>query len=515
MALIVSLVILVFLTILAVTGLRTSILEEQISGSNKQAAMALFAAEQGVSEALDGLFDGTITAEADVDWSASGTASGTGYEATYTVRHLLKGGDLIVNDDGRNYLVIDSTGQVLVDPGTSDERMVARRMLEVAVALEMGAASNVAGLIGCNGITGGSNFITSSYSSSGKDTTGDRGDVATTNDCAFMYMDGSSDFDITGEIRSTGALYLKSDALIRRDALATLRVATESDQSIRGSLWTNGDHSGSSSHVVGDRNRGQGIEDFRNCIVEGGSLLPNPVVPVTECDPWNINDIFDEASEIIGHSNNEEIGISHGGDYSGSGTLGVNGHSKDYYFRNFALDDDTVYVRGDVRIYVDNDFTMKSVGKLILDSGATLKIYVENGNFWIDSNSKLNHDPDNNITDCDPGGCPIDLRVYSKHEDFVKDQKNWIDNNEPDVWEDSGDIVGVKLDSNSVFFGVIYAPLSHVVLYSNAQIYGSVRGKFITADSNLEFHYDEDLDILWTGVPLDYKLVYWNELYPE
>lgn len=76
-------------------------------------------------------------------------------------------------------------------------------------------------------------------------------------------------------------------------------------------------------------------------------------------------------------------------------------------------------------------------------------------------------------------------------------------------------MVGVKIDSNSVYYGLIYAPLLHVVLYSNAPIYGSVRGRFVTTDSNMGFHYDEDLDKVWVGNPTDYKLVYWTERYPE
>ena len=161
MALIVSLLIIVLLTFLAVTGLRTSIVEEQISGNQKLAAKALFAAEQGVSEALEDLFNGTINhagSETDVLWSVAGSASGVGYSVDYTVSHQLAGGAIVVNDDGRSYFQINSTGA----------SQSARRMLEVAVALEWGGGSNVAGLIGCEGIFTDSNITTSSYSSSGE-----------------------------------------------------------------------------------------------------------------------------------------------------------------------------------------------------------------------------------------------------------------------------------------------------------------------------------------------------------
>jgi hypothetical protein len=498
-ALIVSLVIIVLLTLLAVTGLRTSIVEEQVSGNQKLAAMSLFAGEQGVSQAVDDLFDGTISDsgnEDDVSWTTgwlSGT--GTGYSFDYRVSHLLTAdGALVENDDGRAYFLIESVGHA------SGE---ARRLLEVAIAVELDDGANVAGLIGCQGVTGSSNVKTSSYSSSGAASTGDRGDVATTDASALMYWDASSDFDVNGDVRSTGYLYMKSDTLIQGDALATLGIRIDGGD-VYGSAYTNGTCSSCSvpSEVHGS-------------VYQGPTVSPNPIVPTVECDPWDIDAIFDEADDIKTSNNNAEIGISSGGNYSGSPvTIGVSGASKDYYFNNFTLDgDETTQVTGDVRIYVYNDFTMKSNVHLILGPDSSLKIYVETGNAWIDSNSMVNHDPDDWFPDCSPGGCPINVYLYSKHEDTVKDYKNGT--TEPHVWDDSQDNVGVKIDSNSVFYGITYAPLSNVVLYSNAEIYGSVRGRQVTTSSNLAFHYDEDLDNLWVGLPGDYKLVYWTEQYPE
>ncbi len=505
-ALIVSLLIIVLLTLLAVTGLRMSILEEQISGNQKQAAMALFAAEQGVSEALEDLFDGTISdsgLESSIAWSPSGSASGVGYSVGYTVSHLEVGGNVIsnVNDDGRRYFLIESTGQTT--ESTGDNTPPARRLLEVAIAAEWGGESNIAGLIGCRGVTAMSNVVTSSYSSSGQDSTGDRGDIATTDADAFMYMDGSSDFDVNGEVRATGALYLGGDALVRRNALANLRITTRSNAYINHEAWTNGDFDGSNNSV--------GIEPPNEYMAS-----PNPVVEVGLCDPLDIDSIFVDAEVIKTANDNGEIGIGSGSNYSGSpSTLGVDGGEKDYYFDNFTLEgEETVLIRGDVRLFVKSNFTMKSKPELILAAGASLIIYVETGNFWMDSEAKANHDPDNNFPLCNPGGCPINLKVFSLTENDVKDYKNWTDD-EPNVWDDSQDVAGVKIDSNSVFYGMMYAPRAHVVLYSNTVFYGSARGRYVTADSNLDFHYDEDLDALWTGLPTDYKVVYWTELYPE
>lgn len=499
-ALIVSLVIIVLLTLLAVTGLKSSIVEEQVSGNQKLAATALFAAEQGVSEAMDGIFDGTISdagSEDDINWTTGWLqGTGPGYSFNYQVRHLLTGGATVEDDDGRSYLVIDSTGAT-TNGG-------ARRLLEVAVAMEKGEGANVAGLIGCQGVTAKSKVETSSYSSSGEDTTGDRGDIATTDADAFMYLVGSSDFEVYGEVRATGALFLDSDAVVSRDALANLGIEVKSGD-IYGSAWTNGNYEGDESAVVGD-------------IYQGPSVTPNPLVPLETCDPWDINAIFAEADDIKTANDNGDIGIASGGNYSGTpATLGVAGQAKDYYFTDFTLEGvETVTVQGDVRIYVYNDFTMKSDPQLILGAGATLKIYVESGNAWIDSNSMVNHDPLNDFPNCNPGGCPINVYLFSKLANTPKDVKySPPDGIEPDIWDDSQDVAAVKIDSNSVFYGIIYAPLGHVALYSNAQVYGSARGRYVTTDSNLDFHYDEDLDKIWVALPTGYKMVYWTELYPD
>ncbi len=137
----------------------------------------------------------------------------------------------------------------------------------------------------------------------------------------------------------------------------------------------------------------------------------------------------------------------------------------------------------------------------------------------MNSNSLANHDPADFFPQCVhpedpalPAGCPINLQIYSRAVDTVKDDKNWEDD-EPDTWDDGDQKVVVN--SNSVLFGLIYAPRAHVFLDSNVEIFGSVRGRFVDTWSNLAFTYDEDLDVLFSGNPSDYRLVYWTEQFPQ
>jgi len=476
-ALIISLLILVALTLIAVAGLRSSVVEEMISGNQRLAASALFGAELGVSQALADLFSGLITdagEEDNVDWSRDGSVMGPGYSANYTVSHLVRNASQVEDDDGRRYFIIDSTSTT-----RSGE---AERSLEIAVALEWGDNSNVAGLVGCEGITGDGNVTTSSYNSDPNETAdGDRGDMATTDEEAFLYLDGSSLMDVVGEVRSTGAIYMKSAALVRRDALANLQIKVDGGD-IYGSAYTNNNYEGDEGAVHGDIYENYHIDP----LVQGN------------CDPLNIDSVFSGILGIVSDNDNDAVGVESGGDFSGN-QVGLGLDASDYWFNNVTISDTTIY--GNVRMYVTGNFTLDSDAELTLAPGASLEVYMESGRFVLDSNSVTNN-----------GGLPINMQVYSRAVDTVKDDKDW-QNDEPDIWDDGDQ--KITINSNSIFYGIIYAPRAHVWLDSNVQVHGSVRGGFVDVKSNLNFTYDEALDTFLTGNPTDYKLVYWTEAYPE
>ena len=78
-ALISALLMLGVLILLGVTGLQMTGLQEKMTGNQKLFTKAQFAAERGISEGIEGLIDQTISdvgSETDIDWSASGSASG-------------------------------------------------------------------------------------------------------------------------------------------------------------------------------------------------------------------------------------------------------------------------------------------------------------------------------------------------------------------------------------------------------------------------------------------------------
>ena len=111
---------------------------------------------------------------------------------------------------------------------------------------------------------------------------------------------------------------------------------------------------------------------------------------------------------------------------------------------------------------------------MTLSSGSKLTVYVT-GELEISSNTIVNP------------GLPTDLMIYS-----------------------SGD--EVDLDSNATITGTIYAPNAAIDISSNSNALGAIKGKYINASSNAQFHYDEALGRLEGYPVLIYEIISWREI---
>jgi predicted acyltransferase (DUF342 family) len=316
-----------------------------------------------------------------------------------------------------------------------------------------------------------SNVLSNSYSSSGQPTSGDNGDLATTNAGADMSFGG--DIDVYGDLRSTDEIYMDSNDLVHGDALANGRITLVS-----------------SSHVNGDARTSDTVSgDTRVDGTVYENVTPD-VVPLEPCDPLDIDSVFTDAGSIQSSNDNGELSGSYftNPDYfikdSDTDTLGVAGQAKDYSLGDFTMDSDAVVtIQGDVRLYMSGDFTMLSNTNLSLAAGATLTIYVE-GAVFTDSNAAINS-----------GGIPGNMSLYS------------------DATSSSNSDYKIVLNSNAGFGGTIYSPRAAIEINSNTTLKGAVRGKYVYLDSNPTFSFDEDLNAGSGGPPSDYKLVYWTEKY--
>jgi len=152
-------------------------------------------------------------------------------------------------------------------------------------------------------------------------------------------------------------------------------------------------------------------------------------------------------------------------------------------YTSFILDNNSkVIITSDVTIYVTGEFSMKSNTQIEILEDCSLMLYL-GGSFLQHSNSQIN-----NLTQD-----PTKLLVLSTESFFG----------------------GLVWDSNSTFYGAIYAPRADVHYNSNADFYGSIIGRYIELDSNGKIHFDEalkDLDLGDSaGRTSNYAVKSWQE----
>ncbi len=496
-------------------------IQEKLTRNQKLIAVAGFAAERGVSEAISDLLDGSIndsdagesatdpawseTIIPKTDWDPTFLVSSKGYDFQYTVKHRLIAGAVALNSDNKPYYQIASSG-------TSGQAGI---LLDVVVSLTYSSYFKT-GLVGCYGVNYLSNSISDSYSSSGQPSTGDKGGIST------VSMLDSDDDGVADAANVAGNILINSGAQIKGPTKATGKLTLSTTSSILKDAYANGDISIGSDGWIGD-------DAWSNGSINGsgdvnGTPHPNqvnPVVELEECDPIGLTGALgvfvtgehqDAQNGTIRHlptltrNDNADLNSSattgFNGSYDYSYTLhsaptdiiGIAGSTRKYYFTNFSIDVPSgstpvqTEIRGDVTMFIDGDFSLKNTSRMELAANSTLTIYLA-GTFLMQSNTELNS-----------GGITSKLRIYSTAENST-DNLVGAGNEDPKV----------KILSNSGFSGAIYAPYAHVVSNSNSDIYGAIRGKWVTMEQNEGFHYDEDLQNLGEGSPNGFKQVYWSQ----
>lgn len=489
--LVTNLLILALLTALGITLLRMTTLEEKMSGNQKLLANAQFGAERGISEAVDDLLSEAINdsgSETSTSWqvlkpgpnatdyydSAENTYSAAdNYGFNFIVSHKVVGGVVATNTDGNPYYQINAMG---VSGGAS-------RSIEAVVGLEYSSATWEDGMVGCSGVQFDSNASTGSYSSSGAVSTGDNGDVKTIESPGNIAF--SSDAIINGNLEAYGTLSMDSNSVIAKDALVNGNISLSSNACIGSDAYSNGSISGSSGSGSCDLSGGGATSGIL------GTQHPNqtnPLVELEDCDPLDVDTLISGQASIATSNDNGSYGVATSYfESSGVPDLGTDGVSTEFYFTQLSMKDGTTLIRGDVTLYIDGNFHMLGTQQLNFAANATLTVYMT-GSFRMDSNARAN-----------VNGTPANFMIYSNATDSgsVSDSAN----------------SSMIMNSNTGFWGVVYAPKAYVYVDSNAKFRGAVRGKQIYSSSNFDFDYDEDLASLAMGSPspTNYQLVYWTE----
>lgn len=175
--------------------------------------------------------------------------------------------------------------------------------------------------------------------------------------------------------------------------------------------------------------------------------------------------------------------------YKGSLTLNSNANesiTESGKYDNISLNSNSyLTVSGDVQIYVTGTLSLNSNTHIDIQSGGSLELYVD-GNMNFNSNAYIS-----NVAK-DPTKC------------ILYGTSNYTGN--------------LNFNSNTAFYGVVYAPEANIQMNSNSGIYGSVVGKSVSINSNGKVHYDEALGESSVGPATgdyNYQLTSWAEVAPQ
>jgi hypothetical protein len=128
----------------------------------------------------------------------------------------------------------------------------------------------------------------------------------------------------------------------------------------------------------------------------------------------------------------------------------------------------SVVIKGDVTIYVSGDFVFTGQTKLVIEAGASLKIYQNSASGT--SKFKINGGSVTNT-----GKIPADFILYSNATTGV-------------------------LNGNADFYGTVYAPSTAVAIMGTSGMYGATVAKQIDVQGTPYFHYDEDLALIPSNI---------------
>jgi hypothetical protein len=144
--------------------------------------------------------------------------------------------------------------------------------------------------------------------------------------------------------------------------------------------------------------------------------------------------------------------------HNGSGTFetGV------YRFAAFRVPDDAIVTfRGDVKLYVDGDFSITCGGQAILTSTGTLEIFHASGDFTLSGQGILTE-----------AQRPRNLRVFSATTGSV------------------------KIMSATLVHAAVYAPHADGTIHGAGGFHGSFQANTLTLSGGAQVHYDVQLDAM-------------------
>ena len=469
-----ALALIAILAVVSTAAVYTTTTDIKISGNYKTSVQAFYVAEAGIHDGISRLRNGTISdsgAKTNPNWNTTTTYSSTGFNNSFTVTHEVSGGSVVTDESGTPLFLITSTG-------TSSTSI---KQIEAVVRLVYALPFTKA-LEGCDGVTISSNGLTDSYDSA-------LGSYASQVIPASSRKDNQNnewarDKGHVGSANAGADIIVDGNAQVHGNAKATRYVGVSGTGNPTTGL-------GTPANLTGYK--GSPDTNSTNAVIYG---VPTENNSPTPCDPLDTTTIFSAADDIMTSNNNSEIvnlpsppnnpynssTNAFDLDSNKSFSLGSSGETKNYHFSSFELSPETTLtINGTVTFYVSGSFKAESNSSLTLSSGSKLTVYVT-GTLDIFSNAIANP------------GLPTDLMIYSSAASSTNSDYK------------------VRLSSNSTITGTIYAPNAAIDISSNSNSLGAIRGKYINASSNAQFHYDEALGRLEGYPTLGYEIISWREI---
>ena len=182
---------------------------------------------------------------------------------------------------------------------------------------------------------------------------------------------------------------------------------------------------------------------------------------------------------------NPPKGLTYAGDYTVQEGF-VNMISEDMEFNDLEIKENgKLVISGDVVLYVNDDFIIKSNAQIEILDGASLMLYV--GHKFSSNNT-------------------------SQFNNLSRDPTKFIICGTRD-FDSSHDVIGIR--SATDFYGGVFLPRAKVKFFTDIHIFGSVIAKEIQVISKVFFHFDTaflDLDPDVWRYRLDYWIKSWQEI---
>ena len=538
MALITGMIILAVLSLAGLAAMQFARTDTRISTNVKTSKQAFHLAEAGIQHAGDHLKKNLV------NWDSFAHSTPTGLGLTGNALGGVGSYTVTVQDGGGELRKVIATATV--GGGVS-------KLEAIFQPLTTPVFPWVDAMHGCDGVAFNSNPSTDSYDSRVGDYAAQpqrfNGDISTSNPDADIVLNSNaqlygdvmanrdivvgsgaglhgnvnagrnftipngqifSNADHTNALVAGGSVTMSSTGLIGTDASNPVDVyATggnlameNANNRIYGDVNVSGSVTGSAdADIYGNVNATGAV-----AVTTHGATTSVPVQPPFAPYIGSVCDPLDVATLVTGRINNT-VPTSNLGSYAlrGNRTENFTADGGVWQYDGFDLGSNTHFnLSGPASqtILVNGDLLLQSQSTLFVDNvDVTLVVtgnidLASNAQFELRNGSKLTiyvagSMVDNSNSDWNATGVPADLRVFSSNTGTD----------------------GVQLRSNNTFNGTVYAPLTEVVLASNTDFFGSVRGRLIKANSSHSFHYDEALgDLGLDAGDGSVRVISWREV---